>query len=147
MCQNRTFGNQSEVTVVEPTPTSPLDLKPTEDGLLSLNALWAVAKERGFAKGKHDPRQWKVKAGNSYIEAVAEKSNVSSGNIWKSKRGNGGGTYAHPLIALKPTGISRLEQFRLLEVTRRHQTSGYGLIAKATYLSMFRSEFGRGWER
>lgn len=131
-----------------PTPTSPLDLKPTEDGLLSLTALHKLAVERGLAGGKQSPYQWSREEGpQGLIKSVSENLNRGIPLIYRSTRGKYGGTYAHPLIALKPTGISRLEQFRLLEVTRRHQTSGYGLIAKATYLSMFRSDFGRGWER
>lgn len=87
------------------TPTSPLDLKPTEDGLLSLTALHKLAVERGLAGGKLDPGQWKrLDETQSFVKHCTATSNMCPAHIWKSKRGNGGGTYAHPLIALEYAG-------------------------------------------
>lgn len=118
MCENLTFAALSvENSVIfatpEPsttlpaptTPTSPLDLKPTEDGLLSLNALWAVAKERGFSKGKQEPRQWQtLPTPSEFINHVSKNLNVRKSDVYRAKRGKGGGSYAHPLIALEYAG-------------------------------------------
>lgn len=89
----------------------------TEDGLYSLNDVYALAQAKGEGSGKFDPRMWSRrpfarKSGTSgnvstsggpgwdFIAAVAEKLNVSSEHILKTKRGKGGGTYAHKQIVL-----------------------------------------------
>jgi len=69
----------------------------SEEGLICLTDLWKAA---GKPEGKHDPRLWKLKAGSQFIDSVAEKLNVSPGNIYKTARGKNGGTYAHWQIAL-----------------------------------------------
>lgn len=55
----------------------------SKDGLICLTDLWKAA---GEPEGKHDPRQWKIKAGHQFIESVAKKLNVPYGNIYKAVR-------------------------------------------------------------
>jgi hypothetical protein len=69
----------------------------SKDGLICLTDLW---KASGKPKGKLDPRLWKKYTGEQFIDSVAKKLNVSTQNIYKTKRGRGGGTYAHWQIAL-----------------------------------------------
>lgn len=63
---------------------------------ICLTDLWNAA---GKPEGKHDPRLWKIKAGQEFIDAVAEKLNVPSGEIYKTTRGRGGASWAHWQIA------------------------------------------------
>jgi hypothetical protein len=67
------------------------------NGLISLTDLWKASET---PIGKHDPRDWKRRAGQSFIDAVAEKLNVSTGRIYQTTRGAGGGSWAHWQIAL-----------------------------------------------
>lgn len=66
-------------------------------GFISLTDMWLAA---GKPDGKHDPRRWKDKAGKEFIEFLATKLNVSSGDIYKTAKGRYGGTWAHWQIAL-----------------------------------------------
>ncbi|QTA85822.1 KilA-N domain-containing protein [Desulfonema magnum] len=68
-----------------------------KEGLICLTDLW---KASGKPKGKLDPRLWKKYTGEQFIDSVAKKLNVSPANIYKTKRGKNGGTYAHWQIAL-----------------------------------------------
>jgi hypothetical protein len=72
------------------------DRKVSQDaeGRLSLNDLYHLAGD----ESKRDPRRWTSEAGKSFIEHVSQ--NVQNMDILKSKRGKGGGTFAHWQIAL-----------------------------------------------
>ncbi len=68
----------------------------SQDGLICLTDLWKAAG----SESNRDPRQWKRKMGQQFIESVAEKLNVPISHIYKTTRGKNGGTYAHWQIAL-----------------------------------------------
>lgn len=92
-------------------------LKANKDGLVSLTDLFKAAQAAGWTTGKHDPRKWAEKArtkksgssgttsvsggpGRDFIEFVAAQLNVPCADIYATKRGKGGGTFAHWQIAL-----------------------------------------------
>jgi hypothetical protein len=92
-------------------------IRTDDDGRVSLNDIHAAALVEGMAAGKYDPRQWSRKPfarksgtsgktsesggpGWDFIETVAGTLNVRSEHIMKTKRGKGGGTFAHWQIAL-----------------------------------------------
>ena len=87
------------------------------DNLVCLTDLFKLAVEKNLAGGKLDPRQWSrpqravksgstgktdivVSDGRQFIDFVAKNLNVAATHIYKTKRGAGGGTYAHWQIAL-----------------------------------------------
>lgn len=72
----------------------------TDGENVCLTDLWRVA---GEPDGKRSPRQWKTENGKLFIDFVAKFLNVRPTDIWKSKRGQGGGTFAHWQIALAYT--------------------------------------------
>lgn len=76
----------------------------TDDaGRVSLNDIYAAAQNVDAAdvlKAKRDPRRWQKEAGEHFVEFVAENLNVRKSDVLKSKRGKGGGTFAHWQIAL-----------------------------------------------
>jgi KilA-N domain len=69
-------------------------------GLLSLTDLYKVAVERGMAGGKVEPKNWSRRDGQGFIEHIAKESKVTKCHVYQTKRGAGGGTFAHPQIAL-----------------------------------------------
>ena len=88
-----------------------------EEGLVSLNDVYRIAIERGLDGGKREPSQYFRKtnvrksgtSGNisdfagegwDFVEHVAQKYGKSPSDIYKTKRGKGGGTFAHWKIAL-----------------------------------------------
>lgn len=92
-------------------------LKTNPAGLVSLTDLYKAAQAAGWADGKLDPKEWgraprAKKSGSSgrmsvsggpghdFIRFVAEQSNADAARIYATKRGQGGGTYAHWQIAL-----------------------------------------------
>ena len=89
-----------------------------EEGLVSLNDVYRIAIERGLDGGKLDPRRWTekpraIKSGTSgkislterdgyqFVEFIAKKYGKSRSDVYKTKRGKGGGTFAHKDIALE----------------------------------------------
>lgn len=93
------------------------EIRTNDAGLVSLNDIFNAASAQGMADSKLDPRRWgqkptAKKSGSSgkvsvsggpgldFIETVAGTLNVNAGDIYKSQRGAGGGTFAHWQIAL-----------------------------------------------
>jgi hypothetical protein len=89
----------------------------TKDDLVSLTDIFKQAQVRGLVNGKMEPKKWgqapyAKKSGSTgvmsisggpgrdFIDFVAVNSNVNAAGIWKTTRGNGGGTFAHKQIAL-----------------------------------------------
>lgn len=87
------------------------------DGLVSLNDVYRIAIERGLAGGKLEPKFYFRKSnprksgtsgnisesggeGLQFVEYLAENLKVSAVHIYKTKRGKGGGSFAHWKIAL-----------------------------------------------
>ena len=87
------------------------------DGLVSLNDVYRIAVERGIDGGKRRPNQYfrktnVLKSGTSgnvsdfagdgyqFVEFIAKKHGKPISDIYKTKRGKGGGTFAHWKIAL-----------------------------------------------
>lgn len=78
-------------------------IRTDDDGRVSLNDIHAAAQNVDAAdilKTKRDPRRWQKEAGEQFVEFVAENLNVRKSDVLKSKRGKGGGTFAHWQIAL-----------------------------------------------
>ena len=88
-----------------------------DEGLVSLSDIYNIAVERNLDGGKREPSQYfrkknVRKSGTSgkvsdfagdgwyFVEHVVKKLNVHSVQIYKTKRGKGGGTFAHWKIAL-----------------------------------------------
>lgn len=66
--------------------------------MYSLNDLW---KMLGSPSGR-DPRHWSSLVETvRYLESECKSSNVGKSDIWKSKRGNNGGTYATKRVFLE----------------------------------------------
>ena len=87
------------------------------DGLVSLNDVYRIAVERGIDGGKRRPNQYfrktnVLKSGTSgnvsdlagegweFVEFIAKKHGKPISDIYKTKRGKGGGSFAHWKIAL-----------------------------------------------
>lgn len=67
------------------------------EGRVSLTDLWKSAG----AQHKKDPGTWKKWKGNKeFIAHISNTPNSGGLKVIETKRGNGGGTYAHPQIAL-----------------------------------------------
>jgi len=65
---------------------------------VSLNDLYRIAEQKGMAKGKMSPRDWARKdIGSGFIDHIQK---ATQSPVIKSKRGKGGGTYAHWQVAL-----------------------------------------------
>ena len=71
-----------------------------DEGLVSLTDVYRIAIERGLDGGKRNPSDWSLEAGSSFIDFVAKKYGKSRSHIYKTKRGKGGGSFAHWKIAL-----------------------------------------------
>ncbi|AIS94396.1 kilA-N domain protein [Burkholderia thailandensis MSMB59] len=69
-------------------------------GLVSLTDLYAAAEAAGSATGKRNPSDWSREAGAQFIDFVAGQLNTRKSGIYVSRRGKGGGTFAHWQIAL-----------------------------------------------
>ena len=87
------------------------------ENLVCITDIYKIAVERGLDGGKNNPYDWsrperKVKSGSTsktddvtssgrqFIDFVAKSLNVACYTIYKTKRGKGGGTYAHKDIAI-----------------------------------------------
>lgn len=67
------------------------------EGRVSLTDLWKSAG----AQHKKDPNTWKAQKQNKgFIAHISNTPNSGSLKVLDTKRGNGGGTFAHPQIAL-----------------------------------------------
>lgn len=92
-------------------------VRTNEGHLVSLTDIFAAAAAAGMAEGKLDPRAWAQKPrekksgssgkvsmsggpGRDFIDFIAENLNVDAAHIYRTQRGNGGGTFAHKQIAL-----------------------------------------------
>lgn len=78
-------------------------IRTDDDGRVSLNDIHAAAQNVAAAdalRSKRDPRRWQKEAGEQFVEFVAERLNVRKTDVLKTKRGKGGGTFAHWQIAL-----------------------------------------------
>jgi len=88
-----------------------------KEGLVSLTDIFKQAQARGLTNGKLDPRKWGQAAhqkksgstgktstsggpGRDFIDFIVSNSNVNAASVWKTTRGNSGGTFAHWQIAL-----------------------------------------------
>lgn len=88
-----------------------------DDGLVSLSNIYSIAVERNLDGGKREPSQYfrkknVRKSGTSgkvsdfagdgwyFVEHVAKELNLHAVHIYKTKRGKGGGSFAHWKIAL-----------------------------------------------
>lgn len=74
-----------------------VDVRAGKGDSICLTDLWkATGKDRSY-----DPTQWlSQETAKQFIEAVSTFLNTAQDCIIKTKRGKGGGTYAHKLIAL-----------------------------------------------
>lgn len=70
------------------------------EDLVCITDIYKIAVERGLDGGKRNPSDWSLEAGSSFIDSLAENLNTHKTGIYKTKRGKGGGTYAHWQIAL-----------------------------------------------
>ncbi len=64
----------------------------SKDGLICLTDLW---KASGEPDGKRDPRRWKRESGKQAVDFISKKLKVAREKIYVTKRGRGGGTWAH----------------------------------------------------
>lgn len=72
----------------------------SQDGLVSLTGIFDRATGLGIADGKQSPYEWSRRDGQQFIDFVSENLNTAKCRIYKSKRGKGGGTFAHWQIAM-----------------------------------------------
>ena len=72
------------------------------ENLVCITDIYKIAIERGLDGGKRNPSEWSLEAGSSFIDFVAKSLNTeaSRSHIYKTKRGKGGGSFAHWKIAL-----------------------------------------------
>lgn len=70
------------------------------ENLVCITDIYKIAIERGLDGGKRNPSDWSLEAGSSFIDSLTENLNTLKTGIYKTKRGKGGGTYAHWQIAL-----------------------------------------------
>lgn len=75
-------------------------IRTNEAGLVSLTDIYAAAEREGVSDGKQSPYEWSRRDGTNFIAFVAENLNTAQRRIYQSKRGKGGGTFAHWQIAL-----------------------------------------------
>ena len=71
------------------------------ENLVCITDIYKIAVERGLDGGKRNPSDWSLEAGSSFIDFVAKKYGKSRSDVYKTKRGKGGGTFAHKDIALE----------------------------------------------
>lgn len=75
-----------------------LNLERDDSGMFSLTDLWKFA---GSDVNK-SPAEWqRISTTEAFIKAVSKVLNMGIAHVIKSKRGKGGGTYAHEQIALE----------------------------------------------
>ena len=119
-----------------------------ENNLVCITDIYKLAVERGMAEGKLDPRRWSEKSrnivsgtsgktslverdGRQFIDSVAKNLNVAANDIYKTKRGKGGGTYAHWQIALAYAKyLSHELHMRVNETYMRAQSGDVTLAAE-----------------
>lgn len=102
-----------------------------EEGLVSLNDVYRIAIERGIDDGKRNPSDWSLEAGSSFIDFVAKSLNTVVSSVYKTKRGKGGGTYAHWQIALAYAEyLSHELHMRVNEIYMRAQSGDVTLAAE-----------------
>jgi len=78
--------------------TNGVQVRTDKDGNICLTDLWKSAGENVQAT----PAKWQeTESAKSFIKATAQILNIAKNDIIKSKRGKGGGTYAHKQIALE----------------------------------------------
>jgi hypothetical protein len=73
------------------------DIRPDENGDLSLTLLWKAAGANAYQK----PADWKRKEGATYLSTVSKDLKMPVEHLLKSKQGRYGGTTAMPEIALE----------------------------------------------
>lgn len=102
-----------------------------EEGLVSLNDVYHIAIERGIDDGKRNPSDWSLEAGSSFIDFVAKNLNLHASYIYKTKRGKGGGSFAHWQIALAYAEyLSHELHMRVNETYMRAQSGDVTLAAE-----------------
>lgn len=75
-------------------------IRTNEAGLVSLTDIYSAAERESMADGKQSPSEWKRREGGQFVAFVADTLNTAERRIYASKRGKGGGTFAHWQIAL-----------------------------------------------
>ena len=101
------------------------------DNLVCITDIYKIAIERGLDGGKRNPSDWSLEAGSSFIDSLAENLNTRKTGIYKTKRGKGGGTYAHWQIALAYAQyLSHDLHRRILETYARAETGDVDLAAQ-----------------
>lgn len=76
------------------------EVKTDAAGLVSLTDLFQAAEAAGHAQGKRSPSDWAREAGAQFIDFIADQLNTRKTGIYVSRRGKGGGSFAHWQIAL-----------------------------------------------
>lgn len=67
------------------------------DGMLNLTNMW---KACGGQENK-EPWSWERQDNvTEFVGVLKSKENLSQGQVWKTKAGRNGGTFAHPVIGL-----------------------------------------------
>ena len=103
------------------------------DNLVCITDIYKIAVERGLDGGKRNPSDWSLEAGSSFIDSLAENLNTRKTGIYKTKRGKGGGTYAHWQIALAYAKyLSHELHMRVNETYMRAQSGDVTLAAEIT---------------
>jgi KilA-N domain len=75
-------------------------VKVDAEGRVSLTDMFSAAQASGIDAGKRNPGDWSREAGSQFIDFIANHLNTRKSGIYVSKRGKGGGTFAHWQIAL-----------------------------------------------
>lgn len=106
-------------------------VKTNDAGLLSLTDIFKAAKEKGWTTGKSDPRDWQRRDGEQFINFVAKQLNVARCHIYATKKGAGGGTFAHWQIALAYAKyLSDVLHMEVNEVYARYKAGDVTLAAE-----------------
>ena len=118
------------------------------ENLVCITDIYKIAVERGLDGGKRDPNQYFRKtnvrksgtSGNvsdfagggwEFVEFIAKSLNLHAAHIYKTKRGKGGGTYAHWQIALAYAKyLSHELHMRVNETYMRAQSGDVTLAAE-----------------
>lgn len=78
--------------------TNGVQVRTDKDGNINITDLWKSAGENMQAT----PAKWQeTESAKAFIKATCQILNIAKNDIIKSKRGKGGGTYAHKQIALE----------------------------------------------
>lgn len=78
--------------------TNGVQVRTDKDGNICLTDLWKSAG----GNIQSTPAKWQeTESARSFIKAISQILNIAKNDIIKSKRGKGGGTYAHKQIALE----------------------------------------------